>query len=60
MSLFANALARAPWLAVYPGAVLTALASSLILIGYGALGLLRSRPRATAARAEAARRLAEA
>ena len=60
MQLGGIVLARAPWLAVYPGVVLTALASSLILIGYGALGLLRSRPRATAARAEAARRLAEA
>ena len=51
-------LARAPWLAIYPGVVLTALASSLILIGYGTLGLVRSRP-APAIHADAGR-LAEA
>ena len=51
-------LARAPWLAIYPGVVLTALASSLILIGYGTLGLVRSRP--TPAIHADAGRLAEA
>jgi ABC-type dipeptide/oligopeptide/nickel transport system permease subunit len=60
MQLGGIVLARAPWLTIYPGVVLTALASSLILIGYGALGLLRSRPRAVAAHAEASHRLAEA
>ena len=50
-------LARASWLAIYPGVVLTALASSLILIGYGTLGLVRSRPTPTSLPAE---RLAEA
>jgi peptide/nickel transport system permease protein len=53
-------LARAPWLAIYPGIVLTALASSLILIGYGTLGLLRSRPAAVGMRAGEARQLAGA
>jgi hypothetical protein len=53
-------MARAPWLVVYPGIVLTALTSSLILIGYGTLGLLRSRPSAMGMPAEEARILAEA
>jgi len=54
------AQARAPWLAVYPGIVLTALASSLILIGYGTLGLLRSRPASAQAHPVVTRRLAQA
>ena len=53
-------LERAPWLAIYPGIVLTTLTSSLILIGYGTLGLLRSQPPAMRTPTEEARLLAEA
>ena len=53
-------LMRAPWLAFTPGIVLMALVSSLILIGYGTLGLLRSCPPRAGMRTEEARQLAEA
>lgn len=51
---------RAPWLTISPGVVLMALASSLILIGYGTLGLLRSRPTTSQTHHEKARVLARA
>jgi hypothetical protein len=52
-------MTRAPWLAIYPGIVLAALASSLILIGYGTLGLLRSRRYTMRVQGSPVRRLAE-
>ena len=51
---------RAPWVMICPGIALTALAASMILIGYGSLGLLRSCPPRTGMRTDEARLLAEA
>ena len=51
---------KAPWLVVTPGIVLTALVASLIFIGYGSLGLLRSCPPRSGMPTEEVRLLAEA